>query len=163
MGCVRAHPSFETIAATTALPALGWLGHAGGCPAGIVAGLYFAPRPPGGVAPCMPQPSEKERGFKPPGGRGGLGGGWGLWDGRYMFLSTLSLSERKPPGGRGGLGGGWGLGDGRNIDKPRKRGGMMINLSILASSQSFVGNLTAVLLYRIFPLFMTQILHNKPC
>ena len=56
-----------------------------------------------------------------------MGGGWGLGDGRYMLLFTLSLSERKPPGGRGGLGGGWGLGDGRNIDNPRKRGGMMIN------------------------------------
>lgn len=66
-----------------------------------------------------------------------------------------------PPGSEGV--GGW-VGvrrDGRKTDNYRKEVVMMVSFSLLASSQSIVGNLTAVLLYRDTPLFMTQILHNK--
>ena len=66
-----------------------------------------------------------------------------------------------PPGCEGVWGwvGAWR--DGRKTDNYRKDVVMMVSFSLLASSQSIIGNLTAVLLYRIFPLFMTQILHNK--
>lgn len=66
-----------------------------------------------------------------------------------------------PPGceGVGGWVGAWR--DGRKTDNYRKEVVMMVIFSLLASSQLLYGNSTAVLLYRIFPLFMTQILHNK--
>lgn len=66
-----------------------------------------------------------------------------------------------PPGseGVGGWVGAWR--DGRKTDNYQSLVVMKVIFSLLASSQSIVGNLTAVLLYRIFPLSMMQILHNK--
>lgn len=66
-----------------------------------------------------------------------------------------------PPGceGVGGWVGAWR--DGRKTDNYQLLVVMKVIFSLLASSQQIVGNLTAVLLYRISPLSMTQILHNK--
>lgn len=67
-----------------------------------------------------------------------------------------------PPGceGVGGWVGAWR--DGRKTDNYQSLVVMKVIFSLLASSQLFCGNSTAVLLHRSFPLFMTQNLHNKP-